>query len=296
MKAARVIVAAVCGVLCGCAAAARPADNPPTLAQLRTATITGITREPITLTAGAYEGPPFEPGAASRLRVTLLEDHVAFGHLSGVPGRAAAALLRGDAGGSGTIVYVAVFRMDDARVVNAGTAMVGDRIEIRALRIVDGVVAIDVVESGPGDAMCCPSRLARKTYAFREGALESLTLLTLGGSNWTLVSHDDRRVPSDARAPTITFAGSRVSGFAGCNRYSGEIHETTPGAISIGALAVTKIACQSPAMELESRYLAALATVTEYTFVGSDLLLTGSDRGASPRLTFARVRPPALTR
>jgi hypothetical protein len=165
------IVAALCGATSGCAPSAHPADNPPTLARLRTATIGGIARDPITLTAGAYDGAPVQPGAASRLRVTLLEDHVAFGDLRGVPGQASAALLRADAGGSGTIVYVAVFRMDGATVVNAGTAVVGDRIKIRALRLVDGVVTIDVVESGPDDAMCCPSRLARKTYAFREGAL-----------------------------------------------------------------------------------------------------------------------------
>jgi len=66
------------------------------------------------------------------------------------------------------------------------------------------------------------------------------------------VSLGRRPLPPGARPPTAAFDGARVSGFGGCNRYTGEVEEKALGAITIGALAATKMACPAPAMEIEA--------------------------------------------
>ncbi len=177
--------------------------------------------------------------------------------------------------------------------------MVGDRSRVRGLRIIDRTVAVDVVEPGSAYAMCCPSQLVRKSYAFREGTLTLvssaatgiLSLAALAGTDWTLVSLAGQPVPAGAQPPTIVFDSGRVSGFGGCNHYTGQVEERTPGTIAIDRLAATKMACPSPAMEVEDRYFATLATVSQYTFVASRLLLSGADGSTSQQLTFERARP-----
>src|SRR5262249_35711248 len=147
-----------------------------------------------------------------------------------------------------------------------------------------------------GDALCCPGQLARKSYAFRHGALTlvsssvtgRLSLAALADGEWTLVSLDRQPLPHEARPPTALFEGTRVSGFGGCNRYVGQVVEKSPGAIVVGPLAGTKMACPPPAMEIEDRFLAAMSLVTRYSFVGGHLVLSAADGGTARELMFER--------
>jgi heat shock protein HslJ len=282
------VLLAVALMLQSCTATARP-----TFEELRNATINSLPGGPISLREGAYEGPAFLPGRASRRRVTLWARPLAFGALAGGRAENVVALLSISEGGSGSVVYVGVFQERSGRVADVGMAPVGDRIEVRALSIVDRAVVLDVVEAGAGDAMCCPGQLARKSYAFRDGALTlvsssvtgRLSLAALADAEWTLVSLDGQPLSQAARPPTAVFEGTRVSGFGGCNRYFGQVVETSPGAITVGLLAGTKMACPSPAMEVEDRFLAAMSRATRYSFVGGRLVLSG-DGGTSRELTF----------
>jgi len=180
MNAARLVAAAVCTALLSFPLASRAAGGRPTLDDLRGATVVGIAREPITLKDGSYESDPFELGGASRLRVTLSPDRVAFGEIDGLAGDEAVALLSVSGGGSGTLVYIAAFQKRGGQLANTGTVLVGDRVTVRALDIVDAMVRIDVVEAGPGDPMCCPSQVARKIYAFRDTALTLVSSVVTG--------------------------------------------------------------------------------------------------------------------
>jgi hypothetical protein len=202
----------------------------PTLDELRNGTISGIAETPITLRDGAYDGEPFQPGGASRLRVTLWDQPIAVGDLDGRPGDEMAAILSASTGGSASLVYVAVFgRRDDGRPTPGVAALVGDRIKVHAMSIAERRVTLDIVEVGPGDPLCCPSRLARKSYTLLGAALVpaastadgNVTLAELAGSEWTLSTLDDRPLPAGARPPTLLFGDARLSGFGGCNRYTG---------------------------------------------------------------------------
>ncbi len=272
------------------------ATTSPTLEELRNATIHSLPGGPISLRGGVYEGPSSPPGSVFRRRVTLWTRPLAFGDLAAVRGEKAVALLSISEGGSGSFVYVGVFQKRSGRVADVSMALVGDRVEVRALTIVDRTVVLDVVEAGDGDALCCPGQLARKSYAFRDGALTlvsssvtgRLSLAALGGGEWTLVIIDQQPLPQGARPPTAVFEGTRVSGFGGCNRYVGQVVEKSPGAIVVGPLAGTKMACPSPAMEIEDRFLGALSRVTRYSFVGGLLILSSADGGTARELLFER--------
>jgi heat shock protein HslJ len=58
--------------------------------------------------------------------------------------------------------------------------------------------------------------------------------------------------------------------------------------LSVGSLATTKMACAAPAMDVEDRYLAALAAVSQCALVAGRLQLSGTVEGASRTLTFER--------
>lgn len=85
----------------------------------------------------------------------------------------------------------------------------------------------------------------------------------LGGTAWNLVemggTADFARI-----LPTIDFgADGTVSGFAGCNTFSGSF--TTEGTtLTMSPLATTKIGCERPASAVEAEYLNALSGVTSW--------------------------------
>lgn len=282
--------------LVACATVARP-----TFDEIRHGTLRGIAETPIGLRDGAWVGPELSPGGASRLHVVLWSEPVAFGDLDGQPGDEAVVLAGASTGGSGSFVYIAAFARRDGRLGEATATLVGDRVKVLALSIADRRVTLDILEPGPGDALCCPSRLARKTYALQGSALvpvattatSSVSLADLAGTEWILVSLGDRPIPAGARPPTLVIDGTRLAGFGGCNRYTGTIDEKTPGMVTVGPLATTNMACMGPAADIEARYLGGLTRVTRYTIVAGRLQLIYVEDGTPKPLTFER-RPTTV--
>jgi heat shock protein HslJ len=205
-------------------------------------------------------------------------------------------LVSASAGGSASLVYLAVFGRDDGHLTRGTATLVGDRVKVLALSIADQRVTLDVVEAGPGDPQCCPSRLARKTYALQGGALVpvtpvatgSLSLADVAGAEWRLVSLDDQSLPPGARPPTLFIDGTRVAGFAGCNRYAGTIEERTSGVVTISSLATTNMSCAAMASDIERRYLAGLTRVSRYAVVAGHLQFIHVEDGTPRPLTFER--------
>lgn len=273
-----------------------PPTPAPTLEQIQQATFTGILEQPITLDDGVYEGAPFVEAATSRPRVLLWDGLVAFGDLDGRPGEEAAVLLSESSGASGESVHLAVVGIRNAQTVNLATRLIGDRIKVRTLDLTGGEIAVEVVEAGPNDAMCCPTQLARKRYALDGAQLSllssenygTLSVDTLGGGEWSLIAMDDKVPPPGCNAPTIKFEGRRLSSFGGCSRYTGTVEETEPGQITVSPLAGARGACGSAAMNLDQEYLTRLEQVERYTFLAGQLALSGEARGAPFLLVFER--------
>ena len=73
----------------------------------------------------------------------------------------------------------------------------------------------------------------------------------------------------------ITFEGDKISGFMGCNLYSGT-YEANDSSISIGALAATRKYCEKE-MEYETTWMKIASEVATYTLENKTLSLFDSD-------------------
>jgi heat shock protein HslJ len=290
-------------IVIGCAekappAPAQPAGPPPapTLEQLQSASVSGVFDQAVTLAGGVYEGEPAEAGASSRPQLMLWEPTLHFGDVDGTEGNEAVVVLSSTSGGSGEFVHVAVFGVRDGALANLGTAPVGDRTKLQSLWLERGRILMDVVEAGPDDAACCPTQVARKTYAMEGGALKQLSsevrgvlaLSMLAANEWQLVEIDGQPLPAGVEAPLIHFENDKVRGFSGCNRFTAPVKETKPGEIDIGPAAGTRMACPQPQMDLEQRFLAQLDAVNRYSFLGGQLALSWLDKDQVGVLVFRK--------
>ena len=98
---------------------------------------------------------------------------------------------------------------------------------------------------------------------------------TLAGSSWTFVSIDGVAVAKD-RPTSLQFDGSRLSGSAGCNRFSGG-YSAADGTLTAGPLMATEMACPGPGMSQEAAFFQLMAAPVSLTFADDGtLILTGS--------------------
>ncbi len=259
------------------------------LEELASATYTGIYDEAITLVGGRWQGEPFVHGGASRPRVGLVDAFSLTADLDGDDREETAVLLWESSGGSGTRLYLAVMGRGHGNIVNLGTALVGDRVQVRSGVIRDGRIELDVVQTGPEDAMCCPSQLATRRWTLGEGGLvESETTITgtlslesLGGPEWVLSEIGRGEPVPDPAEITILFHDDKVTGTGGCNRYFAAVTGDVPGELVFSGMGATRMACPEFAMDLERRYLNILAGASSYSFLGGRLVL-GCDTDDGP--------------
>jgi len=93
---------------------------------------------------------------------------------------------------------------------------------------------------------------------------------------WRLAAMDGAAPPSP-EAPSITFEGERVSGFAGCNRFFAAI-ESDPSADGyFSGIGSTRMACPDPAMSLEARFLQRLGQTRSVRVVDGALVFFGAE-------------------
>ena len=263
-------------------------EGAPTAVELANATYTGTGEGPVTLVNGRWEGEPFVEGGASRPSLGLVEDFYLFGDLDDDGQEEAVVTIWQSSGGSGTFNYVAVVGRKNGEITNLGTAALGDRVQVRSGRIDDGVIIFDVVQQGEGDAACCPTQLATRTWTLANDQLKEgdamitgeLSLASLAGTEWVL-THLNRNEPIQEGAEvTLVFAQDRVSGKSACNRYSAGVEQgEAPGDLKIGLAMGTRMACPGELMDLEHEYLDALSRVTGFSFLAGKLVLNWEKDG-----------------
>jgi hypothetical protein len=266
----------VIGLALAGACSTRPADAPPaarqagaapistpagaaiTEAQVLGATITGVFAAPAVFLNGAHEGAPFVPGGAARPRATMMTPLMRFGELDGVPGTDAAVVIASSEGGSGERITLAIVGLRNDAATSVATVAVGDRSKVRDVRVTGRDITLDLVEIGPGEAACCGTQLATRTYRVDGSTLAQQTsqvtgtlslAATVAGHTWTAVAIDGEPLASGGTAPTLTVAEGQISGTSGCNQYRGPIVEPTPGMLRIGP----KPAHAAPAKEPPAR-------------------------------------------
>jgi heat shock protein HslJ len=118
--------------------------------------------------------------------------------------------------------------------------------------------------------------------------------LPLPGTSWVLaVSVDD--AVTDVALPeglafTAEFGDTDVTGTVVCNSFSAPYTVAEGGAISIGDVAVTLVACAEDDGTAQALYLDALRASTSYEATETRLQLTADD---GTRLVYAPATPPA---
>ncbi len=275
--------ATACGIFAaaGCVAPSPPV--PVTPADLESLTYHGVLEAPVTLSAGAYEGAPYDPGGAARPRVRLLEDLVALGDLNGDGVTDAAALLVASGGGSGEFLHVAAVTGASGEPENVATMLLGDRVDVRSFGIEDGNIRLRMLVAGPGDAACCPMEDASLALRLGDGELVEaaatdhgrFSAASLEGTAWRL-SHTDLGEPASAAAAvTLKFLpDGQIAGSAGCNRYSGSFELDPDGWLRAGPLRTTFRLCRDVVMGLEQRYLRSLEAARHIGFYNTRLAVT----------------------
>ncbi|MEN9658609.1 MAG: hypothetical protein RL571_2074 [Pseudomonadota bacterium] len=94
----------------------------------------------------------------------------------------------------------------------------------------------------------------------------------------------------ETKKATLSIIGDRVSGFSGCNRYSGSI--STLPKLKVGPLASTRMAClDDQAGQVESAVLAVLESALRYRLQKGNRLVFLAAKGE--RLVFVR-QPDAI--
>ena len=133
---------------------------------------------------------------------------------------------------------------------------------------------------------CQPPPAAGSGPSFRD---------SVSGVDWELVEVNGQTASTGAggRRATLRFDAdsARVSGFGGCNRYSGT-YTLDGDSLVFGPLVMTRMAC-TEGMQLESKLSTALVATRRYELSSTQLKLFGSS-GAVAR--FSRQIPSALHR
>jgi heat shock protein HslJ len=130
---------------------------------------------------------------------------------------------------------------------------------------------------------CCrvPAKAGGSPPAQLEGATWRLQELP-GASSAGLAKLD--------RPVTVRFESGRLSGFAGCNSFTGG-YSSEGGQLKIGPVASTQMACPEPGSSIETAFHKALSGTLRYAVDGDDLEATTA---AGETLRFRREPPPLL--
>ena len=301
---ARLLVLGALVMIQACVAGTSPAPDNLSLEALKNLGYTGISDDgsATQLRAGRWEGEPPEPGSALAPTLDFTGDFVARGDLDGDGHPEAVVVLDSWPGGSGVFSYVAVVSGGSGKPVNIATQLLGDRVQVRELRIEGGQLIADTVGAGPDDPACCPSMKIQPRWILKDGALQPLAQLTppspltladLGGAEWVLSRWGTDEPTAAEPAVTLRYSEGRIDGSSGCNRYGAPVKAGDgAGSIEIGPAVATRMACEEPRASTETRFLRLLPAVRQFRFAPGALILPYRlDDGSFGSLWFNATRP-----
>jgi len=137
----------------------------------------GIFDEPVRLEDGRYQGPPFVPDGASRPELVLVSDRTVAADLDEDGKEEVVAVLARSGGGSGTFIYLSLLRQSGEDLSNFETVLLGDRVQVAALEIHDGMLVANLLTHGPSDPACCPTQRSWQTWALFQDRLREVRVL-----------------------------------------------------------------------------------------------------------------------
>ena len=281
------------------------ATHAPTLKELKNASYSGMEglKGPVKLVDGRWKGRPYGKGSASRPVVSLVGDLRVIGDLDGDGADDAVVLLNYAPGGTGQLLYLAVVARKKGKIENVATTLIGDRVQIRDVRIEQNRILMGVVRAGPKDAMCCPGEVITLGWNLEpDGKLnpfivtaksERLTLETIGNTEWVLRSWNFKEPAPKQPTITLIFKDGRFTGSSGCNNYFAPAKEngSLPGDVEIGPAGTTRKSCPEKEMAVERRFLDQLVHVRKFGFLVTQLALSWEKEGVWKTMLFYKGQP-----
>jgi heat shock protein HslJ len=282
---------------------ATAADSAPTLEEVKNTTYYGLEGldDAVTLQDGRWEGKPYRDRGTSRPKVNLVRDFIVCGDLDDDGRDETIVFLNLSTGGTGQLMYIAVVDRKDNKLHNVATKFIGDRVQIRGVRITQGTpypnLLVDVVQVGLQDPACCPGEVTTRGWNLDpRGFLnplivsnkpERLSLETIAGTQWVLRAWDLEELAPEEPEVNISVQDGRFAGSSGCNRYFAPVKlGDMPGEVSVGPTGSTKMACPEQVMEVEDRFLRQLGSVKKFGFLVGQLALSYEKDGAWGTMLF----------
>lgn len=168
-------------------------------------------------------------------------------------------------------------------------ASVGSQEHLRGALLLTVLVALTACTKKPTEETAPPPPTASAETPAAPAATLTGTVADFSGPSWKLESFDVSDPVPEGVVITIAVEGERVSGQGGCNRYMGSVRNgDSPGRITFGPLAMTRMACQPPLDAAEARYSSALQQANSFAIEGGKLLIHYTLDGQSRTLTYSR--------
>jgi heat shock protein HslJ len=282
----------------------KAAMQAPTLKEIKNASYSGIEglKGSVKLVDGRWKGRPYKKGSASRPVVSLVGDFRITGDLDGDGTDDAVVLLNYAPGGTGQLLHLAVMARKKGKIQNLATTLIGDRVQIRDVRIEQKRIFVDVIQAGPKDAMCCPGEVTTREWTLEPGGKLNrytvtakpgrLTLEAIGNTEWILRSWDSKQPAPTRPTVTLIFKDGRFTGSSGCNNYFAPAKEgKIPGDVEVGAAGTTRKSCPDNEMSVERRFLEQLVRVRKFGFLVTQLALSWEKDGVWKTMLFDKRQP-----
>lgn len=173
----KILLSAVALLLAGCGRKAEPAsaaagdEMPKSVQALSSAEVKTDLVESgvVTLTNGEYTAPA-APGSAEQIIVRLL-DKWAVGDVNGDGKPETAVTVGSSSGGTGVFISLVLFASDDGKPRELASAALGDRVRVVAMKIDNGLIAVELDQHGEVDPMCCPAQRAVREFRLEGDSL-----------------------------------------------------------------------------------------------------------------------------
>jgi heat shock protein HslJ len=233
--------------------------------------------------------------------VSLVGDLRIIGDLDGDGTDDAVVLLNYTPGGTAQLLHLAVMTRKKGKIENVATTLIGDRVQIRDVRIEQKRIFVDVVQAGPKDAMCCPGEVTTRWWTLDPGGKLNplivtakparLTLETIGNTEWVLRSWDLKAPAPKQPTVTLIFKDGRFTGSSGCNNYFAPAKEgKIPGDVEVGPVGTTRKSCPGKEMSVERRFLNQLVRVRKFGFMVTQLALSWEKDGVWKTMLFDKLQ------
>lgn len=134
-------------------------------------TIAGISQE--TLNNSSYvlydESMTLKNGEYSNIhdRCYASINNVVYGDINRDNQKDAFILLSYSGGGSGIFYYVIPIISKNGKIYQLKPTLLGDRIDIKSIKIISNALVVNMITQGPDDAACCPTQKVKNVYKIR---------------------------------------------------------------------------------------------------------------------------------